>query len=293
MKANNLYESINNGLSKLVEGTLNEANREFTPEEKADLELIRSAIRKKRDKASKAYINKAERDALKRRGFELDGKKFKTPGGYIEVGWDEPEIHGRNGYRRRYRDYYDNKENTYVPKSRVIGGKSSDAYWSRNYGEPNVNLIDMAPKQEERKKNQIADPSYSWRNDKFLIPERKKKKGSGKTENRLDAERYEQNYNLSKNYNQMKDMVKARKEQKDKIPGVYRQADKDKEYYLEKIKQFKDALREVDDKAEQRVAQIGDTVDRQTREMRRFLDDRKNKKKTESLHISRGRKNAK
>jgi hypothetical protein len=292
MRANNLYESINSGLSKLVEGTLNEANREFTPEEKADLELIRSAIRKKRDKASKAYINKAEKDALARRGFKIDGKKFETPGGYIKTDWDEPEINDRNGHTRRYRNYYDS-EGKYIPKSRIIGGKSSESSWAEDYGEPNVNLIDMAPKQEERKKNQIVDTDYSWRNDGYLLPERKKKKGSGKRQNRLDAERYEQNYNLSRNYKQMKDMVRARQEQKEKIPGVYRQADRDKEYYLEKIKQYKDALRAVDDNAEQRVAQIGDTVARQTREMRRFLDDRKNKKKTESLHIRRGRKNAK
>lgn len=292
MRANNLYESINSGLSKLVEGTLNEANREFTPEEKADLELIRSAIRKKRDKASKAYINKAEKDALARRGFKIDGKEFQTPGGYIKADWDEPSIYDRNGLARRYRDHYDSVRG-FVPNSRIIGGKNSDSAWSRNYGEPNVNLIDMVPKQEERKKNQIVDPTYSWRSSRYLLPERKKKKGSGAGKNRLDAERYEQNYNLSRNYKQMKDMVRERKEQKDRIPGVYRQADRDKEYYLEKIKQYKDALRAVDDNAEQRVAQIGDTVARQTREMRRFLDDRKNKKKTESLHIRRGRKNAK
>lgn len=145
--AKGLYESLNKGLDNLIkitvtESVLNEKKQKISPEDERDNELIRSAIRKRNNRAN-AKLTKEEKDALERNGYEVSDKVFKTANGYINADSMyriKPDIKTAQA---------SNSKNT-----RIFDDRDYDYKTGRFIEKPaNVNLADMGRKQRERAKN--------------------------------------------------------------------------------------------------------------------------------------------
>ena len=150
---NKFYESLNNGFNNMIksvmkESILNEKKVELSDEDKADDELIVSAINRK-------YINngamtKEEKDALKRHGYKLNGKRFVSPNGYIDSNY-----YKGNKVKTNTKQGYDTPRLQQEKTSRCI---NPDANWRDMKYEPvtyekNFSPVNFSRRQKERINN--------------------------------------------------------------------------------------------------------------------------------------------
>lgn len=313
---NRFYESLNHGFNNMIksamkESILNEKKVELSDEDKADDALIASAIdRKYRNNGA---MTKEEKDALKRHGYKLNGKRFVSPNGYIDANWSSGNV--KTNTKQGYSTPRLKQEKT----SKCI---NPDANWYDRKYEPvtyekNFSPVNFSRRQKERLNNRIpvvGNPEYSWHDDdlsretkKWFKPERGAKKryggknelvpgrgfygratgelkevpkglnSNGNFENRLDAERYEQNARLQHNVNYLKSVLKDRKNLSDRRAGVFDTTEKDRQNYIENIAYYKQLLKELEDRENEQLAKYDAEINSKTDSIRDFLDRKKKK----------------
>lgn len=284
---------------KKNESLLLEKRQPISPEDERDNELIRSAL-EKRQKRSNAKLSKEEKDALERNGYKVDGQSFYSANGYMSTSWShQPNMntYSASNEKRTPRVFKDR-----ITKRVERENPDPSQPWYRwdyvtTEYEPNVNLADRGRKQQERAKNRIANKKISSYRpseyEKYFSPEKGAKKAKlghnadwninnrGNFRNRLDAERYEQNKNLQKNYDDMKKKLSDRKQLEVDREDVFSDTDLTRASYLKEIQRYKKLLQELDDREQERLRFADERIKNKNDEIRAFLDSKKKGKNEE------------
>jgi hypothetical protein len=298
--AKGLYESLNSGLDNLIkttvtESVLNEKKQKISPEDERDNELIRSAIRKRNNRAN-AKLSKEEKDALERNGYEVSDKVFRTANGYINADSMyriKPEIKtaqaSSNNNTRIFDDRdYDYKTGRYIVKP------------------ANVNLADMGRKQRERAENGNygkyltrggwGDYSYTYETDNTLG-----RAGRGEKKNKTQMYyRREPEFTNTKDYpsgqnpgNRLvqerqaaqklikgKDAITKYKADKEKLSAMRKTTDYDRyeqerQKYIKEIERLKKLLSGIDARIEDDENRVSSDIKRVKDSMKDTLEKRR------------------
>ena len=299
--AKGLYESLNRGLDNLIkitvtESVLNEKKQKISPEDERDNELIRSAIRKRNNRAN-AKLSKEEKDALERNGYEVSDKVFKTANGYI----DADRIY-KIKPENISAQYNSNSDNT-----RIFDDRDYD-YKNRRYIEKpaNVNLADMGRKQRERAKNGDygkyvtrggwGDYSYTYETDNTLG---KTKRGAKKNKTQMyygrepeftntkdfpsgqnPANRLVQERQAAQKLIKGRDAITKYKADKEKLSAMRKETDYDRfeqerQKYIKEIERLKKLLSGIDARIEDDENRVSSDIKRVKDSMKDTLEKRR------------------
>lgn len=309
-------------IKRLTESSLLEKKQEISPEDERDNELIRSAMTKRKNRFNAKLTSEEKdalnRNNIKddKRTFITPNGYVEVDSYYNQPRMVNASSGTKNGYSDNKARVFPEDRYERINKN----GGYSDSNYRKIHKDAEVNLADMGRKQKERVNNRIKDRAISYRygdwdtpqyvkdNRDFFQPERGAKKSyrgrdrvkydtyrrqnveipyanlksDGNFKNRLDAERYEVNKNLQKNYKAMQDLVSQRNGLKNNREEVYGHTDSDRQVYLKEIERYKQLLRDLDSREESNLAEYDAKINDVTSEMRQLIDRRK-KNKSESF----------
>ena len=309
-------------IKKLSTNSLLEKKQEISPEDERDNELIRSAMTKRKNrfnaKLTPEEKDALKRNNIKddKRTFITPNGYVDVDSYYNQPRIVNASTGTKNGYSDSKARVFPEDKYERINKN----GGYGDSNYRKIHKDPEVNLADMGRKQKERVNNRIKNietsyhygdwntPQYVKDNRDFFQPERGAKKSyrgrdtsrydayrrrnverpfanldnNGNFGNRLDAERYEVNKNLQKNYKSMQDLIAQRNGLKKNREEVYGHTDSDRQVYLKEIERYKQLLRDLDSREESNLAEYDAKINDVTSEMRQLIDGRK-KNKSESF----------
>lgn len=309
-------------IKKLSTNSLLEKKQEISPEDERDNELIRSAMTKRKNrfnaKLTPEEKDALKRNNIKddKRTFITPNGYVEVDSYYNQPRMVNASSGTKNGYSDDKARVFPEDRYERINKN----GGYGDSNYRKIHKDAEVNLADMGRKQKERVNNRIKNrttsyhygdwntPQYVKDNRDFFQPERGAKKSyfgvdkkyrplgsrtsevrpvahlstDGNFRNRLDAERYEVNKNLQKNYTNMQNLIAQRNGLKNNREEVYGRTDSDRQVYLKEIERYKQLLRDLDSREESNLAEYDTKINDVTSEMRRLIDGRK-KNKSESF----------
>lgn len=259
-----LYESIENSLSKLVnnvsESLLNEKKQEMSPEDEHDNKLLKSVLRKVYS-GHTDLITPEERSAMTRNGLDTDYWGLSSATGSIDVRSVDNGLSGSRSFESK--DEIDR-----------------------------INIADMGRKAKQRHDyhammNDWAAYRPNRGSKKTYIDDYDRIKSS--SFNLLNLERQALNRKLQQNVDNLKKNLQYRKDKQKAINREYEQEDKYREVIINEIKKLKKELANLEDETSKRVDVQKDYYDKNEKDIRRLLDDKrkeledKKKKRNESL----------